>query len=80
MGIQCKGIANKSKKGEILDIYYPCIEFGEKKISNEIIKSINSSQELVEISWSDEDLEKPIENVERDHRDIVINLVPYEGD
>ena len=64
MGIQCKGIANKSKKGEILDIYYPCIEFGEKKISNEIIKSINSSQELVEISWSDEDLEKPIENVE----------------
>ena len=23
---------------------------------------------------------KPIENVERDHRDIVINLVPYEGD
>ena len=23
---------------------------------------------------------KPIENVERDHRDIVINLVPYEED
>ena len=23
---------------------------------------------------------KPIENVERDHRDIIINLVPYEED
>ena len=32
MKIKCKGIANKSSNEEILDIYFPKIEFGEKKI------------------------------------------------
>ena len=64
MKIKCKGVANKSAKGEILDIYFPCIDYGEKKVSSEIEISKNLNQELVEINWSDEDLGKPIENVE----------------
>ena len=64
MKIKCKGVANKSAKGEILDIYFPCIDCGEKKVSSEIEISKNLNQELVEINWSDEDLGKPIENVE----------------
>ena len=64
MKIQCKGIANKSAKGEILDVYFPCIEYGEKKISSELQISNNLNQELIEINWNGEDLGKPIENVE----------------
>jgi 2,3,4,5-tetrahydropyridine-2-carboxylate N-succinyltransferase len=64
MKIQCKGIANKSAKGEILDVYFPCIEYGEKRISNELQISNNLNQELIEINWNEEDLGKPIENVE----------------
>ena len=64
MKIQCKGIANKSAKGEILDVYFPCIEYGEKRISSELQISNNLNQELIEINWNEEDLEKPIENVE----------------
>ena len=62
--VQCKGIANKSAKGEILDVYFPCIEYGEKRISSELQISNNLNQELIEINWNEEDLGKPIENVE----------------
>jgi 2,3,4,5-tetrahydropyridine-2-carboxylate N-succinyltransferase len=64
MKIQCKGIANKSAKGEILDVYFPCIEYGEERISSELQISNNLNQELIEINWNEEDLGKPIENVE----------------
>ena len=64
MKIQCKGIANKSAKGEILDVYFPCIEYGEKRISSELQISNNLNQELIEINWNEEDLGKPIENIE----------------
>ena len=64
MKIQCKGVANKSAKGEILDVYFPCIEYGEKRISSELQISNNLNQELIEINWNEEDLGKPIENVE----------------
>ena len=64
MKIQCKGIANKSAKGEILDVYFPCIDYGEKRISRELQISNNLNQELIEINWGEGDLEKPIENVE----------------
>ena len=64
MKIKCKGGANKSAKGEILDIYFPCIDYGEKKVSSEIEISKNLNQELVEINWNEEDLGKPIKNVE----------------
>jgi 2,3,4,5-tetrahydropyridine-2-carboxylate N-succinyltransferase len=64
MKIQCMGIANKSAKGEILDVYFPCIDYGEKRISRELQISNNLNQELIEINWGEGDLEKPIENVE----------------
>ena len=64
MKIQCKGIANKSAKGEILDVYFPCIEYGVERISSELQISNNLNQELIEINWDEEDLGKPIENVE----------------
>ena len=37
MNIKAKGVANKSSEGEILDVFYPYIEFHGKNINNELI-------------------------------------------
>tara|TARA_B000000475_G_C15853864_1_gene389287 strand:+ start:444 stop:581 length:138 start_codon:yes stop_codon:yes gene_type:complete len=36
MKIQSKGIANKSAKGEMLDVFFSYIEFEDKQIINNI--------------------------------------------
>ena len=63
MKIITKGIANISSKGEMLDVFFPYVEFGEEKILGEIPKIDNSSMKIVEISWTEKDLERPIENI-----------------
>ena len=63
MKIITKGIANISSKGEMLDVFFPCVEFGEEKISREITNINDSSMKIVEISWTEKDLERPIENI-----------------
>ena len=63
MKIITKGIANISSKGEMLDVFFPYVEFGNEKISREIPKIDNNSMKIVEISWTEKDLERPIENI-----------------
>ena len=63
MKIITKGIANISSKGEMLDVFFPYVEFGEEKILGEIPKIDNNSMKIVEISWTEKDLERPIENI-----------------
>ena len=46
MNIKAKGIANKSSNGYFLDVFYPNIEFGNKKINNEI-NGINSNDKEI---------------------------------
>ena len=41
MKIQSKGIANKSAKGEMLDVFFSHIEFEEKQIINNIKTTSN---------------------------------------
>ena len=48
MKIQSKGIANKSTKGEILDVFFSYIEFEDKQIINNIPDLKNSYQEIIE--------------------------------
>ena len=59
MNIKAIGIANRSSNGHILDIFYPNIEFGNKKINNEI-KNINSNDKEIIIECTQEDLNRPI--------------------
>ena len=40
MDIKAEGIVNISSNGEWLDVFYPNIEFGNKKINNEIVSII----------------------------------------
>lgn len=63
MKIITKGIANISSKGEMLDVFFPFVEFGEEKISGEITNINDNSMKIVEISWTEKDLERPIENI-----------------
>ena len=63
MKIQSKGIANKSAKGEILDVFFSYIEFEDKQIINNIPDLKNSYQEIIEINWSHKDLDREIESV-----------------
>ena len=63
MKIITKGIANLSSKGEMLDVFFPYVEFGEEKITGEITNINDNSMKIVEISWTEKDLERPIENI-----------------
>ena len=63
MKIQSKGIANKSAKGEMLDVFFSYIEFEDKQIINNIPDLKNSYQEIIEINWSHKDLDREIERV-----------------
>ena len=63
MKIQCKGIASKSAKGEILGVYFSHIEFNEKQIINRMPDSKNDSKKIIEINWGQKDLDREIENV-----------------
>ena len=58
------GIANKSNSGEILDVYFSNIEFGDIKIKNKNYEKKLSTQESIQLNWTKDDLEKPIQNVQ----------------
>ena len=74
MNIKAIGIANKSSNGNILDVFYPNIEFGNKKINNEI-KNINSNDKEIIIECTQEDLNRPIENVQEAY--LKLHLLSY---
>ena len=61
MKIYGEGVANKSKSGQILDVYFPNIEFANKKTDAKNIDVLSDSQELIKIDWSEVDLKNPIE-------------------
>ncbi len=74
MNIKAIGIAKKSSNGDILDVFYPNIEFGNKKINNEI-KNINSNDKEIIIECTQEDLNRPIENVQEAY--LKLHLLSY---
>ena len=63
MKIYGEGVANKSKSGQILDVYFPNIEFASKKTDTKNIDVLSDSQELIKLDWSEVDLKNPIEKV-----------------
>ena len=63
MKIYGEGVANKSKSGQMLDVYFPNIEFADKKTVTKNINVLSDSQELIKLDWSEIDLKNPIEKV-----------------
>ena len=81
------GIANKSNSGEILDVYFSNIEFGDIKVENKDYEKKLSTQENIQLNWTIDDLEKPIQNVQEaylklhllSHKFVLPNTINLEG-
>tara|TARA_B100002019_G_scaffold38508_1_gene32226 strand:+ start:185 stop:1099 length:915 start_codon:yes stop_codon:yes gene_type:complete len=63
MNIKAVGLLTKSSSGETLDAYFPVIEFNDQKTDIQDISTDNLEKEVVEIHWTQKDLDKPIEDV-----------------
>ena len=63
MNIKATGLITKSSSGETLDVYFPVIEFNDQKTDIQDISTYNLEKEVVEIHWSQKDLDEPIEDV-----------------
>ena len=63
MKINAVGFATISKKGDILDVYYPEINFNGSKTDIKNSKDISSSKKLIELNWNQEDLSSPVKDV-----------------
>jgi len=63
MNIKATGLLTKSSSGETLDAYFPVIEFNDQKTDIQDISTDNLEKEVVEIYWTQKDLDKPIEDV-----------------
>ena len=63
MNIKATGLLTKSSSGETLDAYFPVIEFNDQKTDIQDINTHNSVKEVVEIHWTQKDLDEPIEDV-----------------
>ena len=63
MNIKAAGLLTKSSSGETLDAYFPVIEFNDQKTDIQDINNDNSEKEVVEIHWTQKNLDEPIEDV-----------------
>jgi 2,3,4,5-tetrahydropyridine-2-carboxylate N-succinyltransferase len=63
MNIKAMGLLTKSSSGETLDAYFPVVEFNDQKTHIQDINTNNSEKEVVEIHWTQKDLDEPIEDV-----------------
>ena len=63
MNIKATGLITKSSSGETLDAYFPVIEFNDQKTDIQDISTDNLEKEVIEIHWTQKDLDKPIEDV-----------------
>ena len=63
MKIYGEGIANKSGSNEILDVYFPNIEFDNQSTEYKTIGINSNNQEIIKLDWSKDDLDKPIKKV-----------------
>ena len=63
MNIKATGLLTKSSSGGTLDAYFPVIEFNDQKTDIQDINTDNSEKEVVEIHWTQKNLDEPIEDV-----------------
>jgi 2,3,4,5-tetrahydropyridine-2-carboxylate N-succinyltransferase len=63
MNIKATGLLTKSSSGETLDAYFPVIQFNDQKTDIQDINTDNLEKEVVEIHWTQKDLDEPIKDV-----------------
>ena len=60
MKIKATGLINRSLNGDILDVFFPIIDFNGKKTDIHDLNSIGSEKETIELSWNQDDLDKAV--------------------
>ena len=69
------GILNKSKSGDILDVFYPSIDFDGKKTDSYNFKNLDTNKEIVELVWSEKDLDSSIKDISSAY--LKLHLISY---
>ena len=75
MKIEATGILNKSKSGDILDVFYPSIDFDGKKTDGYNFKNLDTNKEIVELVWSEKDLDSSIKDISSAY--LKLHLISY---
>lgn len=63
MNIKAIGLISKSANGDILDVFFPVINFNGKKTEIDNLDNIESSKEIIELSWNQDNLDEPVDGV-----------------
>jgi len=63
MIIKALGIKSVSDSGEILAVAFPVIDFDDQKTDSVNIEDINTDSKIVEVSWTEKNLNEPIGDV-----------------
>jgi 2,3,4,5-tetrahydropyridine-2-carboxylate N-succinyltransferase len=75
MKIEATGILNKSKSGDILDVFYPSIDFDGKKTDSYNFKNLDTNKEIVVLVWSEKDLDSSIKDISSAY--LKLHLISY---
>lgn len=63
MNIKAIGLISKSANGDILDVFFPVINFNGEKTEIDNLDNIESSKEIIELSWNQDNLDEPVNGV-----------------
>ena len=63
MNIKAIGLISKSANGDILDVFFPVINFNGEKTEIDNLDNIESSKEIIELSWNQDNLDEPVDGV-----------------
>ena len=63
MKIYGEGIATKSKSGQILEVYFPNIEFDNKKTKTKSIETDSTNHQMIKLDWTETNLKNPIKTI-----------------
>ena len=63
MKIFGEGIATKSKSGQILEVYFPNIDFDNKKTNTKSIEIDSTNYQIIKLDWTETNLKNPIKTV-----------------
>lgn len=63
MNIKAIGLISKSANGDILDVFFPVINFNGKKTEIDNLDNIESSKEIIELCWNQDNLDEPVNGV-----------------
>ena len=63
MNINAIGLISKSANGDILDVFFPVINFNGEKTEIDNLDNIESSKENIELCWNQDNLDEPVNGV-----------------